>query len=134
MTIDVERRLTRVLNYFGWSPPSYGDALAAKFIERLAEERLVIAAEYGTPASHDFLYDSSCPKCRDKRENSIPASQETTPFGDRQGSDLADLREALDLLARYLWDGDTGAGGDEEFVMLAYDKLAALAPKEADHE
>ena len=36
--------LARVLNYFGWSPPGYGDMeLAAKFIERLGDEHIVLA-------------------------------------------------------------------------------------------
>ena len=79
-------------------------------------------------------------------EYGTPASQETAPFGDRQGSDLDDLREALDNAIDVViypksspdgprtpwqrgWNAACMAIGD---ALDAY--YAALAPKEADHE
>lgn len=106
MTIDVERRLARVLNYFGWSPSGYGDmALAAKFIERLAEEHLVIAAEYGTPSD------------RQTSRFDDPASPET------------ELREALDG-----WLTEVGDRNMTPGEATLYDALrAALTTEEAQH-
>ena len=43
------------------------------------------------------------------------------------------LRETDDLLCAYLFDGDTGAGGDEEFVSQAHDKLRAILATPPKH-
>lgn len=42
------------------------------------------------------------------------------------------MKEAADLLARYLWDGDTNAGGDEAFVEEAHRRIAAHADGERE--